>query len=166
MKKVLALVLALLMIVSFAVACDKKDDDKTPTETPDAGTKLTLKMGTNAEFPPYEYYENGVIVGIDAEIAKAIADKLGMELEIVDMKFDAILASVQSGGVDMGVAGMTITDERLESVNFSVSYATGVQVVIVKADSDIASPDDLAGKKIGVQLATTGDIYASDDFGE
>ena len=166
MKKVLALVLALLMIVSFAVACDKKDD-KTPTETPDAGTtKLTLKMGTNAEFPPYEYYENGVIVGIDAEIAKAIADKLGMELEIVDMKFDAILASVQSGGVDMGVAGMTITNERLESVNFSVSYATGVQVVIVKADSTIASPDDLTGKKIGVQLATTGDIYASDDFGE
>ena len=178
MKKVLALVLAVLMLASFAVACNSGEDNKgnanatttaaSTTAAPegDGAKKPVLKMGTNAEFPPYEYYENNVIVGIDAEIAKAIADKLGMELEIVDMKFDSILTSVQSGGVDMGVAGMTITDERLESVNFSVSYATGVQVVIVKEGSAIASLDDLSGKKIGVQLATTGDIYASDDFGE
>lgn len=178
MKKVLALILAVLMIATLFVACDsddKKDDNKgdakkttvaTTTEAPDEENKPVLKMGTNAEFPPYEYYENDKIVGIDAEIAKAIADKLGMKLEIVDMKFDSILTSVQSGGVDMGVAGLTITDERLESVNFSVSYATGVQVVIVKEGSGITSLDDLAGKKIGVQLATTGDIYASDEFGD
>ena len=178
MKKIMALVLAVLMLAVFAVSCgntgDNKNEGNANATTTAANTtagnegekKPVLKMGTNAEFPPYEFYENNVIVGIDAEIAKAIADKLGMELEIVDMKFDSILTSVQSGGVDMGVAGMTITDERLESVNFSVSYATGVQVVIVKEGSGIASLDDLAGKKIGVQLATTGDIYASDEFGD
>ena len=154
MKKIISLMLAILMMVlCFSFVACKKDDD-------------VLKFGTNAEFPPYEYYEGEKIVGIDAEIAAAIAEKLGMEYEIVDMKFDSILSAVETGGVDMGIAGMTVTDERLESVNFSLAYATGVQVVIVKEDSDIASPDDLKGKKIGVQLSTTGDIYASDDFGE
>ena len=169
MKKVLSLILAILMMaLSFAlVACDKEEADATEAATTTVAPKKVLKMGTNAEFPPYEYYDdNGKIVGIDAEIAAAIAEKLGMELEIVDMKFDSILSSIQTGGVDVGIAGMTVTDERLESVNFSDSYATGVQVVIVKADSDIKTLDDLADKKIGVQLATTGDIYASDDFGE
>lgn len=123
-------------------------------------------MGTNAEFPPYEFYQDGEIVGIDAEIAAAIAEKMGMKLEIKDMKFDSIIPSVTEGGVDIGAAGMTVTDERKESVNFTSSYATGVQSVIVKEGSDIASLDDLQGKKIGVQLSTTGDIYATDDFGD
>lgn len=125
-----------------------------------------LTMATNAYFPPYEYYEGEKIVGIDAEIAQAVADKLGLELKIEDMEFDSIITAVQTGKADMGLAGMTVTDERKESVNFSDTYATGIQVVIVTENSDIASVDDLAGKKIGVQLSTTGDIYASDDYGE
>lgn len=125
-----------------------------------------LTMATNAYFPPYEYYEGEEIVGIDADIAKAVADKLGLELKIEDMEFDSIITAVQTGKVDMGLAGMTVTDERKKSVNFSDTYATGIQVVIVPEDSDITSVDDLTGKKIGVQLSTTGDIYASDDYGE
>lgn len=125
-----------------------------------------LTMATNAYFPPYEYYEGEEIVGIDAEIAKAVADKLGLELKIEDMEFDSIITAVQTGKADIGLAGMTVTDERKQSVNFSDTYATGIQVVIVTEDSDITSVDDLEGKKIGVQLSTTGDIYASDDYGE
>lgn len=121
-----------------------------------------LIMATNAEFPPYEYKEGDKIVGIDAEVAKLIADKLGLELEIADVDFDSIIPGVQSGKYDMGMAGMTVTDERKEKVNFSDSYATGVQVVIVKEDSVIKSIDDLEGKKIGAQQGTTGYIYASD----
>ena len=129
----------------------------------------TLTMGTNAAFPPYEFVENDAVVGIDAAVAGLIADKLGMKLEIADMDFDAIIPAVTSGKIDMGMAGMTVTDERLESVNFSSSYATGVQVIIVNEGSDIASADDIAAKieageniQIGCQNATTGFIYASD----
>ena len=125
-----------------------------------------LTMGTNAYFPPYEYYEGEEIVGIDADIAAAVAEKLGLTLKIEDMEFDSIIIAVQTGKVDMGLAGMTVTEERKENVNFSDTYATGVQVVIVKEDSDIASVDDLADKMIGVQLGTTGDIYCTGDFGE
>ncbi|MFQ9065117.1 MAG: transporter substrate-binding domain-containing protein [Eubacterium sp.] len=124
-------------------------------------------MATNAEFPPYEYKEGDKVVGIDAEVAQAIADKLGMKLEIVDTKFDAIIPGVQSGKYDMGMAGMTVTPEREQSVAFSDSYATGIQSIIVKQGSAIKSVDDLSEKtKIGVQLGTTGDIYAKDDFGD
>ena len=123
-------------------------------------------MGTNAYFPPYEYYEGDSIVGIDAEIAAAVAEKLGLELKIEDMEFDSIITAVTAGKVDMGLAGMTVTEERKQNVNFSDTYATGVQVIIVKEDSAIQSADDLADVMIGVQLGTTGDIYCSDDFGE
>ena len=125
-----------------------------------------LTMGTNAYFPPYEYYEGDSIVGIDAEIAAAVAEKLGLELKIEDMEFDSIITAVTAGKVDMGLAGMTVTEERKQKVNFSDTYATGVQVIIVKEDSAIQSADDLADVMIGVQLGTTGDIYCSDDFGE
>ncbi|MBP1757932.1 MAG: artP [Firmicutes bacterium] len=129
-----------------------------------------LKMGTNAYFQPYEYWDGDKIVGIDADIAAAIADKLGMKLVIEDMEFDAIIIAVQNGNVDMGMAGMTVTPERLENVNFSESYATGIQAVIVKADSPITTVDDLfaegAYHKIGVQLNTTGDIYSTGDIEE
>ena len=125
-----------------------------------------LTMGTNATFPPYEYKDGDDVVGIDAEIAQAMADKLGLQLEIVDMDFDSLVASVQSGKIDMSLAGMTVTEERKQNVDFTDSYATGVQVVIVKEDSDIASADDLEGKLIGVQQGTTGHLYCADDFGE
>ena len=125
-----------------------------------------LTMATNAYFPPYEYYEGDAIVGIDAEIAAAVAEKLGLTLKIEDMEFDSIIAAVTAGKADMGLAGMTVTEERKQNVNFSETYAQGVQVVIVKEGSDIASIDDLDGKLIGVQLGTTGDIYCTGDYGE
>lgn len=165
MKKFLAVLLAALMIcISFVACSSEKKSDDTNTDT---DTQETLTMATNAEFPPYEYKEGDNVVGIDAEVAQAIADKLGMKLEIVDTKFDAIIPGVQSGKYDMGMAGMTVTPEREQSVSFSDSYATGIQSIIVKQGSDIKSVDDLSEKtKIGVQLGTTGDIYAKDDFGE
>ena len=124
-------------------------------------------MGTNATFPPYEYVDdNGNIVGIDAEIAAALAEKLGMTLEIKDMEFDSLITACAGGSVDVVLAGMTVTDERKESVNFSDSYATGIQVIIVKEGSDIAAYEDLEGKMIGVQSGTTGDIYCTDEFGQ
>ena len=134
-----------------------------------ADGKEELHMATNAQFPPYEYYENNKIVGIDAEMAAAIADKLDRKLVIDDMDFDTIITAVQTGKADMGMAGMTVTEERLQNINFSTSYAKGVQVVIVPEDSDITSVDDLfeddAKYLIGTQKGTTGDIYAEDDFG-
>ena len=155
MKKILAFVLVAIMAISLTACVNAK-----PTE------KETLVMATNATFPPYEYYDGDEIVGIDAEIAKAIADKLGMELRIDDMEFNSIITAVNSGQADIGMAGMTITEDRKQSVDFSDSYATGVQVVIVTQDSPIQTVDDLAGKKIGVQLTTTGDIYATEEFGK
>lgn len=164
----------------FATGCTSKTETPTdtPTETPGTGTEEgaeddstaeettgeTLIMGTNAAFPPYEFYENGEIVGIDAEIAGKIAEKLGMELEIEDMEFGPIPMAVKSGKIDIGMAGMTVTEERLVNVSFSESYATGYQVIIVKEGSEIQGADDLADKAIGVQESTTGDIYISDDY--
>ena len=132
----------------------------------DAEGKEELIMATNANFPPYEYYENDQVVGIDAEMAAAIADYLDMKLTIVDTEFGSIIGGVQTGKYDMGMSGMTITEDRLESVNFTDSYATGVQVVIVPEDSPITDLDVLldpeADYKVGVQQDTTGDIYMSD----
>lgn len=161
MKKILAMLLALGMVLALC-ACGA------PGKNGDGDDKV-LTMGTNASFPPYEYHEGDNIVGIDAEIAQAIADKLGMTLEIQDMDFSAIIPAVTSGKIDMGMAGMTVTDERLKSVNFSTSYATGIQAIIVPEGSSITSADDItaliqAGNniQIGTQEATTGYIYASD----
>lgn len=159
-KKLLSMALVAMMVATMFTACGKKES------TGMTVTDGVLTMATNAYFPPYEYYEGDQVVGIDADIAQAIADKLGLELQIEDMEFDAIITAVQTGKADMGLAGMTVTEEREQSVNFSDSYATGIQAVIVTEDSDIATVDDLAGKKIGVQLTTTGDIYSKDDFGE
>ena len=165
MKKFLALALAALMIVSCMVAfssCTKEEN--------------VLVMATNAAFPPYEYKDGDKIVGIDAEIAQAIADKLGMTLKIEDVAFGSVLTGVESGKYDFGMAGITVTDERKEKMDFSETYATGIQVIIVKDGSAITSLDDLFNfndgdpvslknpdMKVGVQQDTTGDIYSSDD---
>ena len=126
-----------------------------------------LTMATNATFPPYEMTTDaGTIEGIDVDTAQAIAEKLGLELQIDDMDFDAALLSVQQGKADIAMAGITVTDERMAVMSFSDSYATGIQSVIVPEGSDIASVDDLAGKKIGTQRGTTGYLYCSDDFGD
>lgn len=168
MKKFLAIALATVLVLALAACAGNKptDGNATAGNATDGNAKPVLTMATNAEFPPYEYHEGDAIVGIDAEVAALIADKLGMELKIVDVAFDSIIPGVQSGKYDMGMAGLTVTDERLAKVNFSTSYAKGVQAVIVKDGGSVASLDDIAGKKIGVQIATTGEIYASGDYGE
>lgn len=185
MKKIALLLAALLLMTTLLAACGNDDstggagsqpggaassseaageESAQPADTGDGDN--TLVMATNAFFPPYEFYDGDDIVGIDAEVGKAIADKLGMDFEISDVEFEAIIANIQSGKADMGMAGMTVTEDRKKNVNFTRSYATGVQVVIVTEGSDIATIDDMQGKKIGVQQGTTGDIYCSDDFGE
>ena len=139
------------------------------TETAELSTVEPGKliMSTNAAFPPYEMTtDSSEFEGIDIETAQAIADKLGLELQIDDMDFDAALLAVQQGKADMVMAGVTVTDERQNVMDFTDSYATGIQSIIVKEDSDIASVDDLAGKKIGTQRGTTGYLYCSDDFGD
>lgn len=168
MKKIFALILAVLMIASVSMLAACGDSDSATKDEASAKTKLV--MATNASFPPYEYKEDGVnIIGIDADIAQAIADKLDMKLEIKDVDFSTIVEGVKSGKYDMGMAGMTVNEERLQSVNFSTSYATGVQVIIVPEDSPITSVDDLfadgATYKVGTQEATTGYIYMLDDLG-
>lgn len=167
MKKIICLVLALCMTACLFAGCGSDSSKDAESTASVAESKGTLTMGTNATFPPYEFVDdNGEVAGIDAEIAKAIADKLGMTLEIKDMEFDSLIPAVQGGSIDIVLAGMTVTDERKESVNFTDSYATGTQVIIVKEDSAIASVDDLGGKTIGVQSGTTGDAYCTDDYGQ
>ncbi|MBR3754713.1 MAG: amino acid ABC transporter substrate-binding protein [Clostridia bacterium] len=154
--KVLSVVLALVLGLTALWACGG-DEPKTDE-------KEQLIMATNAAFPPYEYKEGDSFAGIDVEIAGLLADKLGMELVIKDVEFGSIVGGVETGKFDMGMAGMTVTPDRLESVNFTTSYATGIQVVIVKEDSSIVSLDDMladGSMKYGVQQDTTGDIYAS-----
>ena len=151
-------------VASSATSSEAVSSAAAELTTVEAG-KLT--MATNAAFPPYEMTTDaGEFEGIDVDTAKAIAEKLGLELQIDDMDFDAALLSVQQGKADIVMAGVTVTDERKAVMDFSDSYATGIQSIIVPNDSDIASPDDLAGKKIGTQRGTTGYIYCSDDFGE
>jgi len=160
MKKIISLILVTALCVFVFAACGTDNAEN-------GADKKVLTMATNAEFPPYEFYEGDKVVGIDAEIAAVIAEKLGMELEIVDTAFDSIIPAIVAGKYDMGMAGMTVTEERLEEVNFSDSYATGVQVVIVKEGSEITTVDDLPGDKkytIGVQTGTTGDLYSTWDI--
>jgi len=168
--KVLVVIAALAMSLLLAVACSGGNQSGNQSDAQsDSGLNTVesgvLIMATSADFPPYEFWEGNEIVGIDAEIAAAIAEKLGLELRITDMDFDSIIPAVVAGRADIGMAGMTITDERLESVYFSVSYATGVQVIIVREDSEITSADDLyaedANFNIGVQTSTTGDLYST-----
>ena len=183
MKKIIAMLLALMLIMTgiavFTACGDTNDENKGSTESTEAPTTeeqtteapapQVLKMATNAYFQPYEFYDGDKIVGIDAEIAAAIAEKLGMTLEIVDMEFDSIITAVNEGSVDFGMAGMTVNPDRQKEVDFSISYANGKQVIIVKEDSPITTADDLfaegAAYKVGVQLGTTGDVYATGDFG-
>ncbi len=143
-------------------------EETTPAETKAEAEAAggVLVMATNAEFAPWEYYEGDKIVGIDPEIAQAIADKLGMTLEIEDMAFDSIIPAVTSGKADFGAAGMTVDEDRMVFVDFTDTYANASQVIIVKETSEIAGSADLADKKIGVQLGTTGDLLATDLAGD
>ena len=182
MKKLTALLLGTAMVLSLA-ACGITASTSESTASSDAASseaasteasaetasaELTtvtpgkLTMSTNAAFPPYEMTaDDGSFEGIDVEVAEAIADKLGLELQIDDMDFDAALLAAQNGKSDMVMAGVTVTEERQTVMDFSNTYATGIQVVIVPEDSDIASIEDMTGKMIGVQRGTTGDLYCS-----
>ena len=207
MKKILAILLALVLVLSFAACAStaettnedsnaqtnetadttetgdtdaSAEDTDAAAEDADAATEETtdaafttveegkLHMSTNAAFPPYEMVADGEgfqgtgYEGIDVEIAYAIAQKLGLELVVDDMDFTAALEAAQSGKSDMVMAGVTVNEDRLAVMDFSDSYATGVQVVIVTEDSPIATLDDIEGKLIGTQKGTTGFTYASD----
>lgn len=160
-KKFLAIALtAALSCTALLAGCGSTTSEN---DTASTSEETTLTMATNAEFPPYEYMENNEVVGIDVDIAQAICNKLGMTLAIDNIAFDSIIPAVQSGKADVGIAGMTVTEDRLQSIDFTDPYTTATQVIIVNSEgSTVASVDDLAGKTIGVQLGTTGDIYATD----
>ena len=194
MKKILALVLALFMVFALA-ACGEAASDPTDapeseapaseapaseapaseapaSEAPEGdGTFTTivegkLTMSTNAQFPPYEMTtDDGGFEGIDVEIATAIAEKLGLELDILDMDFDSALLAVQQGKSDIVMAGVTVNEDRQLVMDFTDSYATGVQVIIVKEGSDVTI-DNMGEGLIGTQRGTTGNIYCTDDYGE
>ena len=152
MKKIVSLAIVLMLVLS---ACAMAE---------------TLKLGTNVAFPPYEFYsdETNEPTGIDIEIAKLVCEKIGYDMEVVDMDFSAVIPALTTGKIDFSFAGMTVTEERKQSVDFTVSYATGVQSIIVPEGSAITTVDDLfaegAFTKIGVQEATTGDLYTTWDL--
>ncbi|HIR55542.1 MAG TPA: transporter substrate-binding domain-containing protein [Candidatus Scatomorpha intestinigallinarum] len=194
MKKILALMLALCMVFALA-ACGEAASDPSAapeseapaseapaseapaseapaSEEPAADGEFTtivegkLTMSTNAQFPPYEMTtDDGGFEGIDVEIATAIAEKLGLELDILDMDFDSALLAVQQGKSDIVMAGVTVNEDRLLVMDFTDSYATGVQVVIVKEGSDVTM-DNMGEGLIGTQRGTTGNLYCTDDYGE
>ena len=189
MKKILALMLALCMVFALA-ACGEAASDPSAapeseapaseapaseapaSEEPAADGEFTtlvegkLTMSTNAQFPPYEMTtDDGGFEGIDVEIATAIAEKLGLELDILDMDFDSALLAVQQGKSDIVMAGVTVNDDSLLVMDFSTSYANGVQVVIVKEGSDVTM-DNMGEGLIGTQRGTTGNLYCTDDYGE
>ena len=163
MKKIFCLSLVLLMLIGIFAGCAPQEENQ-------------LVMATNAAFPPYEFKEGSEFKGIDVEIAQAIATKLGMKLVIEDVEFGSVLSGVAEGKYDMGMAGITVTEDRKKTMDFSETYATGIQVIIVKDGSSIKTLDDLFNFdangdpvslknpdiKVGVQESTTGDIYSSD----
>ena len=159
MKKLLALIMAAAMVACLLAGCSNNKNDLATVE------KGKLHMSTSADFPPYEMIaDDGSFEGIDVEVAAAIAEKLGLELVVDDLGFDAALLAAQNGQSDMVMAGVTVNEERLLVMDFSESYANGVQVIIVTEDSPIASVDDLANADlIGTQKGTTGYIYCSAD---
>ena len=191
MKKLTALLMGTAMVLSLAAcggsassaasseaasseaASSEETSEAASEETTDEAAALTtvnagkLTMSTNAAFPPYEMTtDSGDFEGIDIDVAAAIAEKLGLELQVDDMDFDAALLAAQSGKSDIVMAGVTVTDERQKVMDFSDTYAEGIQSIIVPEDSDIATADDLSGKAIGTQRGTTGYLYCTDDFGE
>ena len=172
MKK-FAVAAAIAMMGMSLMACGGKKTAESAAESKAEGAASVktvsagkLIMATNAEFPPYEYHEGNEIKGIDVEICRAVAEKLGLELQIEDVAFDAIIPEVASGKADLAAAGMTVTEDRKQNMDFSDTYATSIQLILVQENSSIAGKEDLSGKKIGVQLGTTSDLFSTEDFGE
>lgn len=172
MKK-FAVAAAIAMMGMSLMACGGKKTAESAAESKAEGAASVktvssgkLIMATNAEFPPYEYHEGNEIKGIDVEICQAVAEKLGLELQIEDVAFDSIIPEVASGKADLAAAGMTVTEDRKQNMDFSDTYATSIQLILVQENSTIAGKEDLTGKKIGVQQGTTSDLFSTEDFGE
>lgn len=185
MKKLFALLLSAVMTMSLLTACGNSEtaapaqntaEESTETEASTEANADTaaadvladgvLTVGTNAEFPPFEYVDdNGEPDGFDIALIKAVGDKLGVSVEVENMEFASLVSSI-GNKIDVSIAGMTVTDERKESVDFSDAYYEAVQYVILPAGSEIATAEDLVGTTIGVQLGTTGDFIASDDIAD
>jgi len=155
--KLTSLVLAMVMTVVCFAACSNDSGSKEDT---------VLTMATSADFPPYEFYENDKIVGIDVEIMEAVCAKLGMTLEPQDMSFDSVIGAAQTGKTDIAMSGITITEDRKNMVDFTIPYTSTAQSIIVVEGGEIAAKADLEGKKIGVQINTTGDTQVTEEFGD
>ena len=154
MKKITAIIMVLVLALCVFAGCGAKDTDN------------VLTMATSADFPPYEFYENDEIVGIDVEIMNAVCEKIGMTLDIQDMSFDSVIGAAQTGKADIAMSGITITEDRKAMINFTIPYTSTAQSIIVVKDGAIAKKDDLEGKKIGVQINTTGDTQVTEEFGD
>lgn len=168
MKKNLILIAAAISAMTVLTACGSKKEETNAATVAEAVTeKSVLTMATNAEFEPWEFHDGDDIIGIDAEVAAAIADKLGMELKIEDMAFDAVIPSIASGKCDIGMAAISVTEERKLSVDFTDTYAdSALQILVKKGNTDITGVESLEGKKVGAQNGTTGDLKASDLVGD
>ena len=156
MKKILSLILCAGLCVTALAGCggaNKAEDN-------------VITMATSADFEPYEYYENDEIVGIDIDIMNAVCEKIGMELQPEDMSFDSVIGAAQTGKADIAMSGITITEDRKNMVNFTIPYTSTAQSIIVVAGGEIAKKEDLEGKKIGVQINTTGDTQVTEEFGD
>lgn len=154
--KLSSIVLALVMSVCVFAGCSSNEAEKSNV----------LTMATSADFPPYEYYENDEIVGIDIDIMNAVCEKIGMELEPQDMSFDSVIGAAQTGKTDIAMSGITITEDRKNMVDFTIPYTSTAQSIIVVAGGEISAKADLEGKKIGVQINTTGDTQVTEEFGD
>ncbi len=159
MKKILSLILCAGICVTALAGCGGTGD------APETDSKV-ITMATSADFEPYEYYENDEIVGIDIDIMNAVCEKIGMELKPEDMSFDSVIGAAQTGKADIAMSGITITEDRKNMVNFTIPYTSTTQSIIVVAGSEITKKADLEGKKIGVQINTTGDTQVTEEFGD
>lgn len=159
MKKIIAVILSVCMLACVATACGSVADHQSVDAIKKSGE---LVVYTNSGFAPYEYPSNGKVVGVDMDIAQAIADKLGVKLVIEDVNFETIITAIQSGKGALGLAGITVTDERKESVDFSDTYSTSIQYIITPADKSVEKIEDLAGLTIGTQTGTTGSFTVED----
>ncbi len=161
MKKLTAFALALVMALGLLSGCGSSNSDSNTPSGDDASdaAKTKLVVATSPDFPPFESLEGGEVVGIEVDILKKVAEKMGMELDLQQMDFDSVIPGVQAGKFDVGMSGITVTDKRKENVDFSSVYFMAAQAIVVTADSGITGKADLEGKKVSVQTGTTAEEY-------
>lgn len=160
--KLTALVLALMMVLGVLSGCGSSDNGESGEDSAD-DTKTTLVVATSPDFPPFESLEGGEVVGIEVDILKLVAEKMGMELDIQQMDFDSVIPGLQAGKFDVGMSGITVTEDRKANVDFSSVYFMAAQAIVVTADSGITCKADLEGKKVSVQTGTTAEEYCMEN---